>query len=160
MLFLDVDGVLNTSLQHGGKYVHPLLVKRLKKVVDATNCKIIMSSTWRKRDDYMQYLRGMLEDVGISSSIAGATPSLPLTNAEGVILTPEQLRADEIKAFVRDEGGEGVKRWAAVDDLDLNRELGEHFVRTNVESGLSSTNVVALIEKMCDTDEIETAQKG
>lgn len=95
----------------------------------------------------MQYLRGMFGDVGLEMVIKGNTISLEVTNKEGVILTPEQLRGDEIKVYVA-EVGEGL-RWVAVDDMDLCRELEEdNFVRTNVESGLSSKNVNELIEKL------------
>lgn len=51
IIFLDVDGVLN--YQYSKSRCHGLLgidndkVKRLKRIVEATNAKIVLTSTWK-----------------------------------------------------------------------------------------------------------------
>jgi hypothetical protein len=57
VIFLDVDGVLNSrgkwagcdlaNLTDSGTRIDPLAVARLKRIVDATDAKIVVSSTWR-----------------------------------------------------------------------------------------------------------------
>ena len=53
IIFLDIDGVLNnsstrTTTSDGWCFVDDELVARLKKIVDATDAKIVLSSTWRE----------------------------------------------------------------------------------------------------------------
>lgn len=51
IIFADVDGVLNCedTLDRCGYYIgiEDAKVKQLKKIVDATDAKIVLSSTWR-----------------------------------------------------------------------------------------------------------------
>lgn len=51
IIFLDVDGVLNSELteDHFGMYVgiEDKKVELLKQIIDATGAKIVLSSTWR-----------------------------------------------------------------------------------------------------------------
>ena len=55
IVFLDIDGVLN-SLNYrrrmGMQYFSDMIDRRkmplLKKIVEATNAKIVLSTTWRK----------------------------------------------------------------------------------------------------------------
>jgi len=50
IIFLDIDGVLNTYAEqgkHGPNYVDPKKVERVKKIVGATGAKIVISSNWR-----------------------------------------------------------------------------------------------------------------
>jgi hypothetical protein len=148
VLFLDVDGVLNTLFQAGGgKVLHPRLLLRLKAVVDASpGCRIVISSTWRKRRDYMEFLRLRLEDVGIDPSVViGSTSDLPLDarHTGDSPSTPEQIRADEILLYVANHQAD-IASWVAVDDMQL--PFSEcHFVRTNPESGLSEQNAKEIV---------------
>ena len=52
-IFLDVDGVLNNSKTEdrvkGFLGLNGNLVKRLKKIVDATGAEIYLISTWKER---------------------------------------------------------------------------------------------------------------
>lgn len=55
-IFLDIDGVLNndrTEARSPQGYIgiSPGLVKRLAKIVKATDAQIILSSTWKTADD-------------------------------------------------------------------------------------------------------------
>lgn len=56
VLFLDVDGVLNhAGLRERWLETHRVIdeecVARLKRIVDATGCEIVLSSTWRLHHD-------------------------------------------------------------------------------------------------------------
>ena len=113
VLFLDVDGVLNTlaSLSNPasiltpgwpGPLSKPLLV-RLGKVLARTEAVIVLSSTWRLYTmGIIALLRG-LYTVGIDQSIiVGSTPSLP-----------GRPRAHEIGQWLEAYGP--CAAWAAVD---------------------------------------------
>ncbi|MBR4278708.1 MAG: hypothetical protein IKT34_00900 [Clostridia bacterium] len=52
IIFLDVDGVLNgieyvKANQNGGIVLDPSRMERLKQIVDATDAKIVLSTSWR-----------------------------------------------------------------------------------------------------------------
>lgn len=53
LIFLDIDGVLNYEgyerlTRSGTRFVDPILIKRLKKIIDCTGAKVVLSSTWRR----------------------------------------------------------------------------------------------------------------
>ena len=53
LIFLDIDGVLNYEgygrlTRSGTRFVDPVLIKRLKKIIDCTGAKVVLSSTWRR----------------------------------------------------------------------------------------------------------------
>lgn len=51
VLFLDIDGVLNhrkSPKANGVFTIDPKLLPLLKKIVDSTNVKIVLSSSWRR----------------------------------------------------------------------------------------------------------------
>ena len=52
VVFLDVDGVLNndsttTRTKHGAEFIDDYLIERLKRLVDATDATVVLSSSWR-----------------------------------------------------------------------------------------------------------------
>jgi len=50
IIFLDIDGVLNVIPQGRDKYgmiFHPEFVENLKYIIEQTNAKIVISSSWR-----------------------------------------------------------------------------------------------------------------
>ena len=57
VIFLDIDGVLNedttpTRTQSCALFIDQEKLLRLKRIIDATQAKIVLSSTWRyDRDD-------------------------------------------------------------------------------------------------------------
>jgi len=80
ILFLDVDGVLNTDMMmtsHPSK-LHPKLVKRLAFVLSRTGTRVVVSSTWRREPNYMGILLEYMSNAGcdVASSFVGSTPFL------------------------------------------------------------------------------------
>lgn len=47
ILFLDVDGVINTQKYHFSKFDEECL-ERIKRIIETTGCKIVISSSWRE----------------------------------------------------------------------------------------------------------------
>lgn len=157
LLFLDVDGVLNTSLMAGGARVHSKLMKHLASIVLETKCGVILSSTWRLEEAYYHVLVGALEMAGVSATetIVGFTPIVETERLlrydgtygaiEGAI---ELQRCQEVLAWL-DEHSNDQRPWAVLDDLSLSNvpdtavkeRIQGHIVQTNPEAGLTKKNV-------------------
>lgn len=60
VIFLDIDGVLNnwdTVERHGGYIgIDPVKVAMLHKIIDETDCVLVLSSTWRLTDSMRQHV--------------------------------------------------------------------------------------------------------
>ena len=113
ILFLDVDGVLNNNLTRtitfdGWCFVDDYLVKRLKRIIDATGAKIVLSSTWRdcwnredesKNEPFFNQLRNKLKEYGME--IWDALP-MPMRPSRGTAINEWfELHKDlNIESFV------------------------------------------------------------
>ena len=78
-IFLDIDGVMNVIPQGYDKYggiFHDHFVKNLELLVNETNAKIIISSSWRK--DGLNDIQAMWKDRGLAGDVIDVTPSLYL----------------------------------------------------------------------------------
>ena len=77
IIFLDVDGVLNTYSGFGGiSYLEPNCLENLQKLVRATNAKIVVSSSWRMHDSARKKLIETLKDYDLDKDVIGWTPIL------------------------------------------------------------------------------------
>ena len=122
VLFLDIDGVLNshtTARKHGSYCIDSVLAERFKALVKATSATVVLSSTHRL---YAETRCGVLA-AGIL--FESCTPDLP-----------PQTRADEIRAWLQEHPE--VKRYAVLDDGPVP---GHPLFRTSVRHGLT--------EKLC-----------
>ena len=72
VLFLDIDGVLCLNDPHIIEVVNILCVK---KIVDGANVKIVLSSAWRARPQWLQSARKQLRAQGVH--IYDITPVIP-----------------------------------------------------------------------------------
>jgi hypothetical protein len=136
ILFLDVDGVLNSeaifaSRKHGPAPICPERCARLLRMVDDIGCRIVLSSSWRGIPSLERKLRA----AGI------------LRRAHKHWKTPHLLDADESRrgreiALWLSRHPE-VTRYAIVDDeSDILPEQMPHFVKTSFKTGLLDKHVV------------------
>jgi hypothetical protein len=145
VLFLDVDGVLNRcgmdEKTHRG--LNPMLLRFLGDVIEATGCKICISSTWRRlpscRPRLFSAPDSLCEDV-----VVGCTPESVGRTEDGIWLAT--TRGTEIQAWL-DEHPE-VKRFAIVDDDDDMGHLSPHLVLTDSYVGLTQKHVAELIRRL------------
>jgi len=151
ILFLDVDGVLNgENYGYGG--VDDSLLFLLKTIIDSTQCKIVLSTTWRLNQSARATLLHFMKaraDINVEDIIIGDTPSLK-----------GKKRAFEIESFLNSEEFQSqyfCTKWCAIDDLALNQQyplfMRNHFVRTNYRTGITSSdayNVVQILNKDCE----------
>ena len=137
VIFLDVDGVLNKvgtreRSPHGTYGIEQGMVKLLSEIVTATDCKICVSSTWRKYDDLMECLRSEL-GANLEARIIGATPVLDIQMESGI--WTGKVRGEEIQYWL-DEHPE-VARFVILDDDSDMAHLMPRLVRTNGHEGLT-----------------------
>lgn len=78
IIFLDIDGVLNVYCEGRDKYgclFHKHFEENLKHIIESTNAKIVISSTWRLNG--LISLKRMWSDRKLSGEIIDVTPYLP-----------------------------------------------------------------------------------
>ena len=56
VIFLDFDGVLNTTKHNTQIHFEPHLVKHLKSILEASDALIVLSTFWRHFHDYIKYV--------------------------------------------------------------------------------------------------------
>jgi hypothetical protein len=141
ILFLDIDGVLNSDedwvetqvLGHpynkGFDHLNRTKIALLELLIKNTDAKIVLSSTWRKSVSLDTLHRKLVE--------RGST-----LKREVFIGVTEELgfcRGDEIQAYLEEFSPE---TYAIVDDNDDMLETqAEHFVQTDGTRGLSLADV-------------------
>lgn len=134
IIFLDIDGVLNSSktarrTTGGYTFVGNRQLKNLKRIITATDAKVVLSSDWRyDRDDprwnrdYLE-LRDELSRNGIR--FYGFTPELPSSH-----------RGAEIAQWLSDHSE--VSNFVILDDrLDIEPNK-DHWVQTVMSRGLGT----------------------
>lgn len=135
IIFLDVDGVLNNThtITNTGDILDELCIIRLRTIIDQTNAKIVMSSSWRARSDcHMDLLCEKFTKCGIDPYIIiGKTPILH-----------KQTRNDEIRQYL-DINNKDIKNWIAIDDMKLDVE---NFILIDFKYGLVDDDVEKIIK--------------
>jgi len=130
ILFLDVDGVLNTS--YSKVSLEPELVKRLLEIQEETNCAFVLSSTWRK----IEKQADRLADNGIHC--IDFTPDVfRLDNNESLW----SKRGHEIKQWLDARSNEKFNYCIVDDDADMLDSQLRNFVQTDQDYGL--TRIIA-----------------
>lgn len=126
VLFLDVDGVLNTTKSKSFYSLGKSYLRRLSEVVEKTGCRVVISSTWRKDPFMLKVLRKRLQYRGIE--IYGTTP-----------IAKSGPRGAEIQAWLLDHEG-SVEKYAILDDgVDMLQTQLPNFFQTDPDHGLTPT---------------------
>lgn len=152
------DGVLNNrrSKSHFGHYVgcDDDKLERLKQIVDATDAKIVVSSTWRldvSRGNGTFWASGIYQYL---------IENLQKWHLEVFDITPEcgssrGERGREIHTWLQDHEDLGVTNWVVLDDeyfSDFNNpefDIDKHLVKTSfyaLNGGLQEEHVNKAIE--------------
>lgn len=79
IIFLDIDGVLNVIPQghdEFGGIFHPQFEENLKKIIEETGAKIVISSSWRQNG--LEEMKAMWKKRGLAGEVIDTTPSLYL----------------------------------------------------------------------------------
>lgn len=150
VLFLDIDGVLNSSGWMAAGHMRddvlghfaPHLCARLERVLAATNAVIVVSSSWRiaHSDSAIQHY---LRTRGVPSArVIGSTPTHVEQAGHGIRVGYES-RGHEIVAWLR--AHPQVASFAIVDDSDDMGPVKSRLVRTSWARGIEDVHVDRLI---------------
>lgn len=135
VLFLDFDGVLNTPESwraRGPDALDDDKLSRLHQVIQATKCKVVVSSSWR-----------------VLHTLAELQAFLMLDDSVVIGVTPKKLdlwgRDEEIQAWLA--GHPEVDKFAVVDDesSDLTG-VEDRLVKTDTDTGLQEEHIGQLIQ--------------
>lgn len=160
VLFLDMDGVLNNVLyaQHVAKkyggwespltvantYLDPKNVAALKRVVETTHCKLVISSTWRTSHSLAEFQNLFLELGFPADCVVGMTPEFSFRPSRLFDMPPATARGSEVKMYL-DENPH-IERYAIVDDISqFLSEQSDAFVFTDDNAGLTEADADELI---------------
>ncbi len=150
VIFLDVDGVLNSDeyfdriqnldIEGIESEIDINKVKLLKKAIDETGAKVVLSSSWRYTKNVLE-LKKLLSDYGIH--ITDSTPVV------------EHKRGLEIRKWLEDN--DSVEDFIILDDEvfdSYDNALMEKLVKmsketeTDIGEGLLPENVEKIIERL------------
>lgn len=132
IIFLDIDGVLNSTKydrerkQNDGN-IDITRLSLLKRLVDSTNAKIVLTSTWRK---YWESDKKIISKTGAEIDRAFASQGLEILDK-----TPSLgERKDEISAWLNQKND--IDAFCIIDDLPFGwEELSPFVITTNPRIG-------------------------
>jgi hypothetical protein len=144
ILFLDIDGVVclhekdvvNWGEDAADDIFDDGCCLRLKQILDATGCKLVLSSSWRLYQKDVQNMLAQFKPFGITrKDFIGVTPLL-------------KRRSDEIMTFA--ETHSEIDIFVAVDDEDFSdaRFPAEKLVLTEQERGITEDVKCEIIKKL------------
>ncbi len=160
IIFLDFDGVLNTEKYYCelkskglpsddkyGQLFDPEAVANLRKIIDATGARIVVSSSWRYMG--LNVLQRMWYDRDLPGRIVDITPLHLLDDKlRDTDLTQVDIlslcRGNEIKWYFDEvlDANSNSRRFVIFDDLkDVLPELQDHFVRIDPIVGITEGDV-------------------
>ena len=153
VIFLDIDGVLNTKEWHCrmtkdtphdefGFAFDPIAVSNLAHIIEETGAVIVISSSWKFHG--VPKLRKMWEIRNLPGTILDITPNTVsdemLLNADLDEMELGVCRGNEIKEWLSRHKDE-VSNYVIIDDFeDLLQEQISHSVITNTLIGISESD--------------------
>ncbi len=115
IIFLDMDGVLNSAYLKSNKYIEKDKFELLQIIVRETGAKVVLSTSWREFPDWRAFLTDFFGAVGIE--VVGSTP-----------VDPEGIRPNEIMSWL--EACPDVESYVVLDDNDMTESFNDNMVCT------------------------------
>ena len=158
IIFLDIDGVLNANDDFGGKSkpnpsvqgyagISRSKVRRLANIVEQTEAKIVLVSSWK--NDYEEYIK-YREDL-IGKYLRNKLRQFNLNIYDTTLRYEQAYGADRghgIKEYLKTRR---VTDWIILDDEifpDYDVEILAHLVKTEEEAGLTDSLATKAIQKL------------
>jgi hypothetical protein len=141
LLFLDIDGVLNTTstmLAHPGKlHFAPSAVAAIKKILAATDCRIVLTST-RRRSGLAPIRQAFLAN-GLPEAAERLIDSTPILSDSDT----DSLRSEEIQSWLEQKHFTGP--FAILDDAPIP---GLPVITTSHDLGLTLRDADLAIQRL------------
>jgi len=154
IIFLDVDGVLNSEIWNSGhknEIEHGILIdeekiKLLSRLVKETNAKIVLHSGWRfwfdknmtpiRKESVILSERFKIYDIEIHDFTPDLSNEEIKRNKNFSI-----VKADEILLWINNHND--ISSWLVIDDLDLNNPLVSlRQIKPNSKYGITENDVL------------------
>ena len=152
IIFLDIDGVLNselyfrgycrypsTTIKHPQNHIDRGAVETLNTLIKNTDAKVVVSSTWRLSYS-KEELQGFLNEFGFAGEVIGVTPDYSRAL--------NTVRGNEILGWIRDNDTLLCKSYDAYaeyvildDDTDMLFWQRNNFVHVDRYCGITPTIV-------------------
>lgn len=149
IIFLDVDGVLNTyyteaKTSNGATFVDDRKVHILKDIIDKTGAKIVLSSTWRIG---WKHLELSMKDTWAAKDFIELRDKLREFEIDLYDKTPildkfMRCRGEEIKMYLNNSKDD-IEGYVIIDDLGGKwlRPCSSHLLQTSEYKGLQEKHV-------------------
>ncbi len=142
VIFLDFDGVISTYEMSWR--IDPNKLMLLDKIVQATDAKIVVTSSWKHGCDNVEEFKSKIYTRRGSKDIKDETPFGKFINQIYDITDGCGYRGEEVEKWLNNHE---VENYAILDDdSDFKNEQLFHFVQTDTYEGLTSREV-----KLCIT---------
>lgn len=163
IIFLDLDGVLNTAnyydrLQHEhlptedifGTLFDPNAVEQLSHIIDSTNAKIVISSSWRYSG--IASMRAMWKERHLPGNLYDITSLFVADDYIRAHMDDQSFdfyeamtsaREMEISAWLQEHPE--VTNYVILDDLDSLRQHEAHLVKINPKTGITNDDAEQVI---------------
>lgn len=162
IIFLDVDGVLNSNFWNdshqveisNGQLIDENKVELLAKIVKETDAKLVMHSGWRFwLDDELKPIRSEAEHLMRLFDKYGLTvyDKTPDLRTEEVLRTNKLslVKAKEILEWLDEH--KNIDKYIVLEDLDLHNDMiRQKQIQTNNTVGLTYEDVSLAIERLND----------
>ena len=144
-LFFDIDGVLNTGrysnhLVDNGLcetdadgYLFPEAVKNLQYIIEETDAKIIITSTWRLDGD----MQALWRNRDLAGEVIGVTPTIQKEKAIGKIKIWYGHRGIEVEEWLSANATAPYKYAILDDEDDYLPSQSDHLVLADPMTGIT-----------------------
>ena len=171
VIFLDIDGVLNTKFwftqkerdQYGNTF-DPVSVSNLAKIIAKTGAEIVISSSWKWMG--LETLQMMWEERMLPGKVIDITPEsvsddyLLYADLENIDFF--SIRGQEINDWMK-LYGKDISHYVIIDDMDIPlKEQQSHFVLTDPNVGVTewdATKAIAILNAESGKDIITVIRK-
>lgn len=166
VIFLDIDGVMNmygsscrTFMKPYGQHIEPHLVQRLNYIIEKTNAKIVISSSWRSD---MEDLEKQLKEQGFKywTHVIGKTcqpqvknENIPYPRNRDCFLYND--RGEQINKWLQDTNF-NIEKYIVVDDevSDIRPHINsKHIFQTDAEEGLLNKDALHIVRMVNKNEE-------
>lgn len=127
IIFLDIDGVLNLMRPERDQYgslFHEHFVSNLKTIIDATEAKIVISSTWRMSGESV--MKDMWKHRNLPGEVIGITENIRYNSGRD---DNDVWRGHEIQAYI--DKYNIIDYVILDDDSDMLKSQLNNFVKTS-----------------------------
>lgn len=156
VIFLDVDGVINcrTTKERIRGYigVEQEKIALIREIVDATNAKIVLSSTWRL--DYIWHKEDKSVNLDTYNYLEEELAKQALDIFDVTPRHNDSWRGREIQDWI-DNCGQEIESYVVIDDeiYDISKEHKGHIIQTSWSTGIKPNAVKMSIDILNKNDE-------